>query len=133
MVGFSAAGRALNRAVRRYFGGMKYLLLAAGLLLAPGARAQSSLPPATTQAVHYQYCLLTKNGNTWQLDYGQDAKPAVADAGLREDNAAVAKFKSEVATLNYLDGRGWEYVNSTSYSGTTYSGRTDYLLRRRLP
>ena len=45
----------------------------------------------------------------------------------------MAEFKSEVAALNYLDGRGWEYVNSTSYSGTTYSGRTDYLLRRRLP
>ncbi|MDO7887017.1 hypothetical protein [Hymenobacter cheonanensis] len=112
---------------------MKHLLLAAGLLLAPGARAQSTPPPLAAQPVHYQYCLLYKAGNTWHLDYGQDARPAVVNAGLRDDNDAIMKLKSEVAALNYLDGRGWEYVNSTSYSGSTYSGRTDYLLRRRLP
>ena len=133
MVGILAAARVLSGAGRRYFGGMKYILLAAGLLLAAGTRAQTASPASARQPVHYQYCLLTKSYNTWQLDYGQDAKPAVADAGLREDNAAVAKFKSEVAALNYLDGRGWEYVNSNTYSGSTYSGRTDYLLRRRLP
>jgi len=133
MFGFSTAARALNGAGRHYFGGMKYLLLTAWLLLAAGARAQTTSPALASQPAHYQYCLLTKNYSTWHLDYGQYAKPAVADAGLREDNAAVAKLDSEVAALNYLDGRGWEYVNSTSYSGTTYSGRTDYLLRRRLP
>lgn len=112
---------------------MKHLLLATGLLLAQGARAQSTAPAPATQPAHYQYGLLYQAGNTWQLDYGQDAKPAVVAADLREDNAAIAKLKSVVAALNYLDSRGWEYVNSTSYSGTTYSGRTDYLLRRRLP
>lgn len=112
---------------------MKHLLLTAGMLLALGARGQSAPPPPAAQGLHYQYCLLYKSGNTWQLDYGQNATPAVAEASLREENAAVAKFKSEVAALNYLDGQGWEYVNSTSYSGTTYSGRTDYLLRRRRP
>ena len=71
MVGFLTAARVLNGATRRYFGGMNYLLFVAGLLLASGARAQATSPaPVTTQAVHYQYCLLTKNGNTWQLDYG---------------------------------------------------------------
>ena len=112
---------------------MKHLLFTAGLLLALETRAQSTTPAPAAQAAHYQYCLLYQTGNTWQLDYGQDAKPAVADAGLREDNAAVTKLKSAVAALNYLDSRGWEYVNSTSYSGSTYSGRTDYLLRRSLP
>jgi hypothetical protein len=112
---------------------MKHLLLAAGLLLAPEAWAQSTPPLPGAQPAHYRYCLLYKVGNTWHLDYGQDAKSAVVDASLREDNEAVTNLKSEVAALNYLDSRGWEYVNSTSYSGTTYSGRTDYLLRRRLP
>jgi hypothetical protein len=112
---------------------MKHFLLIAGLLLALGARAQSTTPPQVAQSVHYQYCMLYKSGNTWQLDYGQNAKPVVADASLREANEAVLKLKSEVAALNYLDSRGWEYVNSNSYSGSTYSGRTDYLLRRRLP
>jgi hypothetical protein len=112
---------------------MNYLLLTAGLLLALGAQAQSASPPPAAQHVHYQYCQLYKSGNTWQLDYGQNATPAVVDAGLRDDNAAIAKLKSEVAALNYLDSRDWEYVNNTSYSGSTYSGRTDYLLRRRLP
>ena len=128
MVGFSAAARALKQAAQRYFDSMKYFLLVAGLLLASGARAQSSLPPATTQAVHYQYCRLIKNYNTWELDYGQDAKPSVVDASLREDNAIITKFDSEVAALNYLDSRGWEYVSSTNSAG-----RNNYLLRRRLP
>jgi len=112
---------------------MKQLFLAAGLLLTFGAQAQNTAPTLAAQATHYQYCLLYKTGNTWQLDYGQAAQPAVADAGLREANAAIAKLKSEVAALNYLDAQGWEYVNSTTSSGATYSGRTDYLLRRRRP
>jgi hypothetical protein len=111
---------------------MKNYLLAAGLLLAGlGAQAQNTipLPPATPPS--FRYAILSELGNRWHLDYGQDAKPAITNVFARDDNAVIEKMQSEVAALDYLDSRGWEYVNHTTYSGNTFSGRTKYLLRQR--
>lgn len=91
----------------------EHLLLALGLL-ATGAHAQSSSPPAKTNCSP-QYCLLYTLGAYFvkkglRLDYSQKQRKhlAVQDAALAALATAVERFTSLPAALSYLDSQGWE-------------------------
>lgn len=118
---------------------MKHLLSGA-LLLAGGARAQTA--PAVAAPGPCQYCVLLvddtyfSNPGRLQLDYGQQAKPAVVSPELRADEALIRKMASVVVALNYLSSRGWECwnvntVQSKSVASGFVTSETRCLLRRR--
>ena len=84
------------------------------------------------------------------LDYGQSRevqkaleKHPPSPATVQETEAlTVRKLERAVLALNYLTGRGWEYlglssrqqsIGSTSAGSFSIYSATEYLLRRRRP
>ena len=115
---------------------MLHFLLTGILLLAtsalPGfAQTTPLTSPAPAPRSSYQYGTLCGSGNDWNFDYGQSGKPALLDATLAHDAALLKKMNSDALALNYLSNHGWEVLALSAYSGSTFSGRIIYLLRRQ--
>ncbi|MVN78371.1 hypothetical protein GO988_18730 [Hymenobacter sp. HMF4947] len=125
---------------------MLRLFLLSGLLaLASPTFAQEVGAAALPSAGQYEYVtLVTVNGGSALLDYGQlkELGKQAPVTELEKEFVAVQNLRRAMLALNYLTGRGWEYVGMSSRqysSGETSSGTfkifsgTDYLLRRRKP
>jgi hypothetical protein len=118
-------------------GDMKHLLLACCLLPSVYTLyAQTSPAPAVRPVASVRYCLLIVKqkpfgGTSLRLDFGQGQRH---NPVIREDldlaARTVARFTSVPAALGYLDGIGWECVQSSTVPPSLFAqGRADYLLR----
>lgn len=109
---------------------LKHLTIAL-LLGATALPALAQTTPASSSATgQYQYCNLVSyytTGRDAHLEFGQHAKPAVANAELEALDVEIKKLDSSTLALNYLAGRGWEYAGVTSLAPASII----YLLRRR--
>lgn len=92
--------------------------------------AQTSPSTSSSQVgQQYQYCNLVGLGTQSRearLEYGQHAKTPINNPELDALDQEVKKLDSEIAGLNYMTSRGWEYVGVASLATHTI-----YVLRRR--
>ncbi|MFC6226043.1 hypothetical protein ACFP2F_22560 [Hymenobacter artigasi] len=115
----------------------KTLALAFSLLFflpALPSSAQEVTPSISSPPIVYQYCILVVDAgffNTSEvgLEFGQSAQPPVKDAELLQDQNNIRQMHSIVAALNYMSGRGWEFLE-TRTTPTSIGSYVGYLLRR---
>lgn len=131
--------------------GMKYLLLACCLLLAPNVYAQDTPTATVPVSVPYRYCALVVADDRYlnaasrlYLDYAQGAPGAVAEPEMVEMAKNIRQSSNVIDILNYLGRHGWEWLSTTTVQSGGHKSsindreyytenETRYFFRRRTP
>jgi len=80
--------------------------------------------------IAYEKALGNLNMN-FSLDFGQDLPPSMTADMVKNENKKLERFKSIVDVLNYMNQKGWVFVNTyqmKSHSGLYYH----YLLKKTI-
>jgi hypothetical protein len=116
---------------------MKKLLVACLLSVGPLSTIHGQTPTPVSNAAKRteEYCQLTSrprlNGRyVISIDYGQQQK-LISENLFRDTAGKPVEFNSAIDALNWLNGQGWELLN-TFVLVEDGDGVAYYVLRRRL-
>ncbi|MGL5892349.1 MAG: hypothetical protein ACRC3B_20835 [Bacteroidia bacterium] len=110
-----------------------YFAIAVAVLAITGVMAFKS---ATDPKVKETYCMimgtrmLLSNKVTITIDYGQTQK-IFSDSRIKDETGNVEKFNSMIDALNYMNEKGWVFVNAYPIS-TSNSLVYHYILKKEV-